>query len=40
LSLGRFSTWSDVEVAAARVREEVLRLRAITPRPRAVEKPR
>jgi cysteine desulfurase len=39
-SLGRFSTRSDVEVAAARVREEVLRLRAITPRPRTVEQPR
>ena len=39
-SLGRFSTRSDVEIAAARVCEEVLRLRAITPRAPAVEQPR
>jgi cysteine desulfurase len=31
LSLGRFSTRTDVETAAARIRDEVLRLRAVSP---------
>jgi cysteine desulfurase len=35
LSLGRFSTRADVETAAARIREEVERLRSIAPAPRA-----
>jgi cysteine desulfurase len=33
LSLGRFNTRAEVETAAARIREEVTRLRAITPAP-------
>jgi cysteine desulfurase len=33
LSLGRFNTRAEVETAAARIREEVIRLRAIAPAP-------